>query len=75
MKEWVVESIEGRSDRKYAWVCSRGNSLEFPMTLEDCIEAVRYEFTRDDLDVDAIEKVTIRNVNTGETIPGAILGV
>ncbi len=79
MKEWIVESLfsdhKDLAGRTYPWVCSRDRQLEWPMTLEDCIEAIRHEFTRPDLGVDAIERVTIRNVNTGETIPGAILGV
>ena len=79
MKEWIVESLfsdhKDFAGRTYPWVCSRDRQLEWPMTLEDCIEAIRHEFTRDDLGLDAIERVTIRNVKTGETIPGAILGI
>ena len=85
MKEWIIESLfsdhRDLSGRTYQWVCVGGlrggmkRVLEFPMILEDCIEAIRQEFERDDLEVGAIERVIIRNVKTGETIPGAILGV
>ena len=78
-KEWVVESHYdyGGIQIKDAcpWVCSRENQLEFPMELEACVEAIRHEFTREDLDADAIERVWIRNINTGEIIPGSALGI
>ncbi len=80
MKEWIVESLycdaTGKLDEKpYSWLCAGKHNLEWPMTLEDCIEAVRNEFERVDLDKNNIERTWIRNVKTGETIPGAILGI